>query len=507
VTSGSRNTQLDTILIVDDSSFIVDGLAAILRKTYRTLAAYSGEDCLTILRKETPSVIILDVVMEPIDGWETLSRIREDPATRQVPVLMFSARKISLKDAGKHQVRLDDVIQKPVSPQKIIESIERVLARRDINRYVREKWQRAGISGETVDEYVALTMSLEVDLSLCQNMKLQQDLTPAGDMTQPELRSLIAAIEDRISEERRHIEAMEERMNAPADFLMTGGPGVEHGDDDNAPGRVSSGAAPVPAALAPGCVPVSMTERPDPAMECQPAVPFTQEPEPSGPVSTPYGTDVEPAEGADAMIPVPEEYSPKSPAGVLMFEDELFEGQPAESSTGAVSREGSVPSPPGQSLSGGTDHDTGNPLRPPETHPGPRGIETTTGDAGREERKRTARSENFIIRGSSGPAREKGEDHRSGRLRGVPEPVPGSGEPPASGRPAPAERDPAPSGRIESLPGAGTDLPLPANRLRSGKGTNGQRASGVKSLPPQSGPKGSGKGIMTRILALFRRQK
>ena len=52
-------------------SFIVDGLVAILKKKYRPLAAYSGEEGLLILRKEIPSIIILDIMMEPMDGWET----------------------------------------------------------------------------------------------------------------------------------------------------------------------------------------------------------------------------------------------------------------------------------------------------------------------------------------------------------------------------------------------------------------------------------------------------
>ncbi len=89
----------DSILIVDDSSFIVEGLVAILKKSYRTLAGYGGQQCLDILKKEKPSIIILDIMMEPIDGWETLARIKENPDTRKIPVLMFSAKKISAKEA------------------------------------------------------------------------------------------------------------------------------------------------------------------------------------------------------------------------------------------------------------------------------------------------------------------------------------------------------------------------------------------------------------------------
>jgi two-component system, OmpR family, response regulator len=205
---------MDTILIVDDSSFIVDGLVALLKKKYRPLAAYSGEEGLLILRKEIPSIIILDIMMEPMDGWETLFRIKENPATRHIPVLMFSVRKISEAEAEKHQIRLDDFIQKPISPQKIIESIEKVLARQDANRQITEVWKAAGASQEKINEYLALTTSLEVDLSLCQNMKVQFDLASHSDRNLPGFPAVIAAVQQRIGQERRLIGTLELEMNA-----------------------------------------------------------------------------------------------------------------------------------------------------------------------------------------------------------------------------------------------------------------------------------------------------
>ncbi|MFA6226715.1 MAG: response regulator [Methanoregula sp.] len=108
----------DTILIVDDSSFIVDGLVAILKKCYRPIAVYGGQQCLDILRNVKPSIIILDIMMEPIDGWETLSRIKENPDTRYIPILMFSAKKISAKEAEEHRISIDDFITKPITPKK-----------------------------------------------------------------------------------------------------------------------------------------------------------------------------------------------------------------------------------------------------------------------------------------------------------------------------------------------------------------------------------------------------
>ena len=74
---------MDTVLIVDDSSFIVEGLIAFLKKKYLPLAAYGGAECLEILKRETPSVIILDIMMEPMDGWETLVPYQGEPENPQ----------------------------------------------------------------------------------------------------------------------------------------------------------------------------------------------------------------------------------------------------------------------------------------------------------------------------------------------------------------------------------------------------------------------------------------
>jgi two-component system, OmpR family, response regulator len=204
---------MDTVLIVDDSSFIVEGLIAFLKKKYRPIAAHGGAECLEILKHETPSVIILDIMMDPMDGWETLAHIKENPETRYIPVIMFSAIKISPEEAEKHQISIDDCLTKPVSPNKIIEAIEKVLSRRDTTRMIVERWQSGGISQEKIDKYLLLVTRLEVDLSLCQNMKVQSDLVHPHDKNHKEFNAVMKEIEDRILQERDQIENMAREMN------------------------------------------------------------------------------------------------------------------------------------------------------------------------------------------------------------------------------------------------------------------------------------------------------
>jgi two-component system, OmpR family, response regulator len=219
----------DTILIVDDSSFIVEGLVAILKKRYRTLAVYGGQQCLDMLSKEKPSIIILDIMMEPMDGWETLSRIKENPGTRHIPVLMFSAKKISAEEADEHRISIDDFVSKPVTPKKLIEAIEKVLDRQKANLLNIESWRSAGIGEDRIEDYTSLMTNLEVDLSLLQNMKVQLSLVRDDDeKIRTDLEAVIAAIEERIQEERLHevklSHAMQESIARDAEERERAGP-------------------------------------------------------------------------------------------------------------------------------------------------------------------------------------------------------------------------------------------------------------------------------------------
>ncbi len=156
-----------TILIVDDSSFIVDGLAAILaRKGYTPLSAHGGDECIRILETIKPDLILLDIMMEPMDGWETLKKIKDNPATKEIPVLMFSAKKITPAEAQEHSINIDDFVSKPVSPSQLLDSIQRIFSRRNDVKGETLVAQNKGLDPAVIDEYSALRKSIEVDKNM-----------------------------------------------------------------------------------------------------------------------------------------------------------------------------------------------------------------------------------------------------------------------------------------------------------------------------------------------------
>lgn len=117
-----------TILLVDDNKFIVDGLKAILRKKgYTIVVAYGGEEALTILESTVPDLILLDISMEPIDGWETLERARRNPLSVHIPVIIFSARKTLSEEASRVRLEVSEILSKPINTGQLLTAIEKAL--------------------------------------------------------------------------------------------------------------------------------------------------------------------------------------------------------------------------------------------------------------------------------------------------------------------------------------------------------------------------------------------
>ena len=194
-----------TVLIVDDSTFIVEGLVALLRKSYRALPSFGGAECLDILRTEQPDVIVLDIMMEPMDGWETLSRIKNNPATRHIPVLMFSAKKISPDEAEAHRIRIDDFVTKPVNPRELLAALEKILEREKQKKKILYHWSKLGTPREKTDEFLTLSSNLDVDMSLVAAHKKQMDHPSTLPARREELASSIAVLEARIEQGRTRI--------------------------------------------------------------------------------------------------------------------------------------------------------------------------------------------------------------------------------------------------------------------------------------------------------------
>ena len=162
----------DSILIVDDSPYIVDGLVALLkRKGFKPIASHGGDEAISLLSTNKPDLVLLDIMMEPMDGWETLEKIKANPETCDLPVLMFSAKKITPEEAQEHSLNIEDFVSKPVNPAQLLDSIKRIFERRNSVRMEATVAKDAGLDAAIITEYSALRKSIDVDRNLLAVLK------------------------------------------------------------------------------------------------------------------------------------------------------------------------------------------------------------------------------------------------------------------------------------------------------------------------------------------------
>lgn len=121
---------MKTILIVDDEIKVRKLIEVTLAEENRKIFhASSGEEALELARKVQPDVILLDIMMPgKLDGFEVCKAIKEDPETKQIYVLMLTAKGQQVDKKQGFAVGADDYFVKPFSPMELVEKIEHILS-------------------------------------------------------------------------------------------------------------------------------------------------------------------------------------------------------------------------------------------------------------------------------------------------------------------------------------------------------------------------------------------
>ncbi len=201
----------ETILIIDDSTYIVDGLVALLkRKGFTPIAAHGGDEALSLLMTTLPDLILLDIMMEPMDGWETLDTIKANPATRDIPVLMFSAKRITPEEAQEHSIKIEDFVSKPVNPAQLLDAIKRVFERRKDVKDEAAVAQDAGADPALIEERSRLRKSIEVDTNLLAVLKRASAVNRPGFEVPADDLVAISRLEEKIQADERRLKEIDE---------------------------------------------------------------------------------------------------------------------------------------------------------------------------------------------------------------------------------------------------------------------------------------------------------
>ncbi|MFW0860590.1 MAG: response regulator [Dethiobacter sp.] len=118
------------ILVVDDEKTIVKGLKFSLEKEgYEVLAAYDGAEALSLFKKENPDLIVLDLMLPEVDGFEVCRRIRKGS---EVPIIMLTARGEDIDKILGLELGADDYVTKPFNPRELTARIKAILRRSQI---------------------------------------------------------------------------------------------------------------------------------------------------------------------------------------------------------------------------------------------------------------------------------------------------------------------------------------------------------------------------------------
>jgi two-component system alkaline phosphatase synthesis response regulator PhoP len=120
----------ETILIVDDEVDLLELIEYNLKKAgYNVLKAENGPEGLRLARKHHPDLILLDIMMPRMTGFEVVTQLREDTDLKHVPVLFLTARSDEETEVHGLEVGADDFLPKPISTAKLVARIKTALRR------------------------------------------------------------------------------------------------------------------------------------------------------------------------------------------------------------------------------------------------------------------------------------------------------------------------------------------------------------------------------------------
>ena len=118
------------ILVVDDEESLALFVCRALRQHgYKTVCAYDGDNALSLVYEEMPDLVILDLMLPQMDGWEICRRVKSDAATRHIPIMMLTARSSTEDVVQGLDLGADDYMRKPFSLDELVARVRALLRR------------------------------------------------------------------------------------------------------------------------------------------------------------------------------------------------------------------------------------------------------------------------------------------------------------------------------------------------------------------------------------------
>lgn len=121
------------VVCIEDEPEMIDLVKLILgRKGFDLVGAVGGREGLDTVRRLKPDLVLLDLMMPDMDGWEVYQQMKADDELKDIPVVVVTAKAQSIdKVLGLHIAKVDDYVTKPFGPQELLHSVRKVLGLAD----------------------------------------------------------------------------------------------------------------------------------------------------------------------------------------------------------------------------------------------------------------------------------------------------------------------------------------------------------------------------------------
>ncbi|HUU75737.1 MAG TPA: response regulator [Methanoregulaceae archaeon] len=201
------------IMIVDDNPAITEILGRMIRKEgYDTIEATSGAQALVLLTTETPDLILLDILMEPMNGWETLRQIKNNERTKDIPVMMITAKSLAPDELQQYSALFEDYIQKPIPRRELYDLIAQFFRKMSTLDEDVAMAREKGADEDKLTDFRELSREIEVRQRLIRLLKKVYVLPGDDNRKKAEIRSVIedmasglSMLEDRLIEIKREL--------------------------------------------------------------------------------------------------------------------------------------------------------------------------------------------------------------------------------------------------------------------------------------------------------------
>jgi two-component system phosphate regulon response regulator PhoB len=213
------------VLLVDDERDLLSLLDFNLRGAgFETILATTGEQALSQLRRRVPDLVVLDLMLPDISGTELCSRIKSDPRTKHVPVVMLTAKGDEIDRVVGFEVGADDYVTKPFSVRELVLRVRAVLRRSRPGRAEERTPEAVGPIRVDVDSHRAFVDGAEIQLTPLEFKLLTTLMARLGRVQSREqlledVWGMSSELETRTVD--THVKRLREKLGSGRDLLET----------------------------------------------------------------------------------------------------------------------------------------------------------------------------------------------------------------------------------------------------------------------------------------------